>query len=368
MVEVLDQEFLKYLYEAEQCLLQIKPVDDFQLIFEENDPQVQQQVQQNNKNYGKAEGFLSKAANAVLGIIRSVINAIQSFLSYSFASKENKLKFQQFKQKCLADPALANKTITYMDYQNQFREYDNAIKQAEDVDALLAQGQDVEVDGIISNITNLVKGAAKGVATSIGLRSLEQICNADQGTAEAVERALNYDQSLIGQFMGMDLHGKIAGAVGEENLQKFKTNVAYASGKNVGFRVPIIGKRLSLRRAIVELRRKKSQTLGGVMGNIVDELKKTFTNPFTAVFSTKFGKLKYASGNEGIQQIANNEYTQIGKNIIMNKAKGIAVDKIKDATKISKVENMVAQRRHEKALKEKNKTLQKSRSFWMGGN
>lgn len=265
-IEALFEESFRYSIEADKAFSLITDIDEFSLMFEAENEEVSNQVNANNEATGNTVGFLQKSINALKEIISKIASAIKNFFSYTFASKENKAAFKKFKEECLADPALRDKKITYLDYTEIHKKYDAAIAEAERLEKELAAGRKAEVDAFLSRSEELLKGVSGAAATSVGLQALEKIMYNEESIAKGISFALRTDSRILEE---------IERSLGASRAKDFQNKADIAAGK----------KRLSLLRFKIMLERRKQQDIETVMKKFTSDLKSQFSSKASLLFS-----------------------------------------------------------------------------------
>lgn len=289
-VEALFEESFKYAIEADKALYSIKNIDEFSLIFEAENDDVRNQVNANNKSADNSIGFLQKSINALKNIINEIITAIKNMFSYIFASKEDKAAFKKFKDACLADPELRDKKITYLDYKEIHKQYDDAIAEAERLEREIAAGKQADVDAFLKRSGELIKGVSKAAVTSIGLQAVEQIMYNEETVAKGISIALRNDSRILNE---------IERSLGASRAKDFQKKAEVAAGERG---------RISLLRFRIMLQRRKQQDIEQVMKKFSSDLRSQFQSKAKFFFGTGMDLLRnketreIIKGNDGVSR------------------------------------------------------------------
>lgn len=252
MGELVLEESLGYLKEAQDYLNTWKELDSFQEIFEADNPEVQAQQDTNNKAASGAGSSLKKAISAIKKIIKNIIDAISNFFKEITATDEERKAFDAFKEKCKNDPSLKNKKITITDYRKFNDEYDRIIAEAEELDRELAKGKDSDITKITNKMKSAITGAAGGFATAVAIDAARNMARSNRDTAKLITRALSSDTEIL------------------DSIEK---NLDVATAKKFKKDIECCGKRISLRRAIINFRRTKCDCAMDALKETINSVK-----------------------------------------------------------------------------------------------
>lgn len=240
MGEVVLDECLYYLREAENFLSMYHEIDPYEEIFEAYKPDVQLQVAQNEKAKTGVMGSLTKACQAVLNIIRNLIDSIKNFFAKRNLDAETREAYEAFKKKCAEDPTTKNKKITVMDFKKINGEYNQILSEAEKADKELAQGRELNLDNIFSKISGFCGDVVKGAGVAIGMEAALNMASSSQEIAKKIYESLQSDKAL---------EDNLIKAVGKHETKKFESQMKSLS------------KRISLHRQIMKMKGTYSKSI-----------------------------------------------------------------------------------------------------------
>ena len=114
MADILLVQSLEYLAEAEEYASMYVELDDYSEIFEADNPEVQQKMEQNKQAVSGANSSLKKAGNAILAFIQNLIEKFKSLFS-GRKKKELEGTKAAFNAAVSKNPSHKNKTVQKKD-------------------------------------------------------------------------------------------------------------------------------------------------------------------------------------------------------------------------------------------------------------
>ena len=223
---------LQYLIEAQTYLNKIQPIDVSNIFFESDSEAVKKQMEKNEKAKG---GFLTSIKNAFKSLIESIknmVNKIRSKIKEMAMSKEDKLAYETFKRICAADPELAKKELTVMDYkklESDVKPHIEAIKRAinkGDKDAIERENKIIEK--LLGDNYFTVKIAASKAWGYIndGTKAMMEFTAWLESDADEVRKYLDKLNNKDAENMSKEeMEALGVQGVGERAVVKHKTNI-----------------------------------------------------------------------------------------------------------------------------------------------
>ena len=249
-MEILVDDALFWLNEAERYLDMIVDIDPYQEIFETYNPDVQLKVEQNEKAKTGVAGSLKKAIEAIKRMCRNLIDSIKDFFARRNLDATEKKAYEDFKAACKKNPELKDKKVSVKDFRKFNEEYNKILEEAKKADQALAENRVCDTEAVFGRIADFTKGVASAAAVSVGCDAALNIASSSREIAQDIYASLQYDQNL---------YNKIENAIGKKEAKRFENQMKS------------LGKRLSLQRAIMKMK--------GTYSKSVDQaLDKTFTN------------------------------------------------------------------------------------------
>lgn len=259
MNELLLDECLCYLKEADNYLSLYHEIDPFEEIFEAYRPDTQLQVEQNKKAKTGVMGSLTKAIRALKQMIINIINSIRDFIEKRTMGKEERQAYEAYKEAVAKDPTLKNKKITVRDFRALNKNYESILKEAELADRELEKGNNINVDAIIDKITKFCGDCSKGVLTAVTAEAAINIASSSTDIAKKISESLEKDKTF---------YKKMEENIGKRQTNKFKKDMESLS------------KRISFRRFIMKMK-------GTYSKSVEDGVNKTFDSVFDLVGHAK---------------------------------------------------------------------------------
>lgn len=243
--------FLKCLIESEHYMNQYIDIDPYEEIFEAENEETANKIKNNEESEIKSVSSMKKASNKLVQIIQNIILAIKNFFKKRRLDKGQREALDAYRQRCKEDPSLKNKQVQALDTE-KFNEASNDIlKEAEEADKKLANGEDVDISSIMNKIKIFCSGAVSGFMVPIGIEAALQTASSSKEIANQELDYLNKD---------LELQKQISDAIGEKELKKFKKDLA------------ALGKRQSLRGAILKLQGYKAKSVEDAFDKTINEV------------------------------------------------------------------------------------------------
>ena len=186
MSEVVLDECLYYLGEAEKYLSLYQEIDPFEEIFEAYSPETKLKVEQNNKAKTGVMGSITKACQAVLRMIQNIIDSIRDFFDKQKLDKKTREAYEAYKAKLATNPELKNKKFTVKDFTKMNQDYNKLLKEAENADRELAKGNEFSLDNLFKKITTFCGGVASGVTVSVGMEAALNMASSSREIANTI--------------------------------------------------------------------------------------------------------------------------------------------------------------------------------------
>lgn len=294
---VVFDDTLYALIEAQHYLDQWVEVDPYKLIYEADDPEVQNQVNNNKIVEQNTDGALIKVVKSIQALIKRAVDSIKSFLSQMTMSKEKRNAFNEFKEACKKDPALANKKITVTDFDKLSKQYDDYIAQVEHGIREEAAGRVFPAQQLTQNVTGFLSNAGKHIGTTMTASVAEKMAASKPYIARQIASQLDEEGAVMRQL--------------EETMGK-------KGAKNYKKHMESMGRRFSLHRMKVKLLHGKSQCM-------IDAVKDT-TNELSNLMS---GKVRPNNIGMGVNVLKTPEGKKVVK-ATATAAKDARMDHIKD--------------------------------------
>ena len=239
------------LYEASQSLKDYVEIDSYSEIFESENPEVKEKIDNNKAVVEKTDNAILRAIKALKNLISRIINSITDFFKKLGMDKGERDAFEQFKEACKQDPSLKNKKITVNDYRKVIANYDEMIKELEATDRDLAMKKETPFQTIQRKIQEKLSQTVQSAGTLVTSQIAYDMARDNKSAARAISMLLKSDNTV---------------------LDKLEKDLGTAQTKKYVKDIQCLGKRVSIRRFIINIRHKQCKCL-------LDTLKTT-TNSF----------------------------------------------------------------------------------------
>ena len=208
-------ESLVFLAEAYDYLDQYVEISDLDAIMEATD-KAKEANSNNEKAGGGALNAIKNAIQSLINLVKNSISAVVNFIQEAFMSRDQRAKFNAFKQKMAKDKRYAGKKIRVSDFREYEKQYDNAISRidkiyrsggsADEAEAVMA-----ELNGTLRNLKKAAKGGASAGVTTMTLHA-----DRNMVAAKGIQKALESENGLL---------QAIADSVGDKEAARFKKKV-----------------------------------------------------------------------------------------------------------------------------------------------
>lgn len=279
-VLVLD-DCLTELFEAERCINMITEIDPYSEIFEAADEEVKAQIENNNKATDSAISHLKKAAEAVLNMIRNIIDSMIDFFKKRRMSDLEREAYNNFKEAVKKDPSIKNKKVTVTDFRKLKSEYNEILADVEKYDRALAEGKKTDVEELTNAIGKRLEGIAKGVSVSVSCDMALKMATSSRELSQLMLRKLQEDERI--QKILVDGIGKKQAKTVEKDLKS-------------------LGKRLSLKRFWMKRHGQMCDSVDEAIYKTFTQVKDLCTNPSISNINNNKTIIKGVMGNEDVKK------------------------------------------------------------------
>jgi hypothetical protein len=119
-------ECLQNLFYAQEAMKEWIPMTEYEVIFEAAENQeTADKLAKNEETATKSVGFVRRAIDAVINMIKKLVAQIKDFVARLTMSGEDRAAFDKFKQMMDEDPALKNKKVSVADFRKISSQYDD---------------------------------------------------------------------------------------------------------------------------------------------------------------------------------------------------------------------------------------------------
>lgn len=222
MSTIILDDYLVYLYEAEQCLNQYKEIDSYMEIFEAENPEVKEQMETNEKAKAGAIENIKKAVKSLLEMLKNVMASVRNFIDKRKLSADEQEAYKQFKEAAKKDPSLKNKKITVRDFKKLTDEYQARMKEIEDAELEIAKGKVPDAKVLGEKVANFTKTAAKAPVTAVSAETALRMASSSRDIARIMYKKLENDEKFF---------QKAVDGIGEKQAEKLKKDMKSLSQK-----------------------------------------------------------------------------------------------------------------------------------------
>lgn len=245
-------ECFQNLYYAQETMKDWIPLSDYEIIFEAVNPDVQEKIFKNEETATKSTGFIQKAIDGVINLIKKILSPIKDFIDRFTMSTEEREAYERFKQEVAKDPNLKNRKISVADFRNITSNYDKMIAEVDREIKAVEADPTRSVDGTIKKVTDFLSGTVSATTAIVAVDMATKIADSNIEMAQQIQKLLNEEAGIM---------ETLSNQLGKKDAKKFKKDID-AAAKNT-----------ALHRLKVSLFRKKYDSLKGCIDGTFDAFK-----------------------------------------------------------------------------------------------
>lgn len=194
---------------------QIKPVSEFDIIFEAASSQQAKATDNKNKSLmARAGEGIKKIVHAILETIRMIKNKIRDFFVKLRMSKDEKAAYAAYRQRVAQSPSLKNVKVRAYDFKHKTGQYNQIMARLE-AEERAAKANQI-TDQLKSMIEGFCKDVGSGVVTAVGMEQALNMASGNRKIAKKIYEKLESDELF---------YSKIEQNVGSKNAEKFKKDM-----------------------------------------------------------------------------------------------------------------------------------------------
>lgn len=329
------KEFIDAMTEADRLSNEFIDISDYQCLFEADDPAVKESINKNKQTQVKSQNAIMKAINATKRIIQNIINAIKNFFAELKMDKEEKELYDKFKEMCKTDPSLKNKKVTVKDYRAVIDQYNKAIAEAEELDRKLKANEKNPSQELLDSVVGYAKDTAKAVGVSVTMDALDKSARSNKAFASVLYKQLENDNKILNELQK---------SAGEAEMNKLKN------------RSKILGKRISIRAAIIRKREGQFECVKDALTDSFSAAKDLIGGKFTKRSSQLAGHLVR---NETLQNNVIKPVGHVAADGVKTGLKSAAKNKVKTTfTKNGRYAKLEAELKNKNLTDEQRKNIE----------
>lgn len=285
MISEYNKLCFQYLNEAQYYVNQYQEIDMYDAIFEAKSADVEAKIINNDKSNSSAFASLKKAAQAVIDLIKNTIESIGRGIQSLFSGKSDEANLNKIKNAMKNNPELANKKIKFFGFNNDEKEWSKIEKMAAIADKKLANGENVDISSLLSDIARYSKNIGKGAAGTIAAQTAINACYGNKEFAQMLNRACAKDGKVLSEIINV---------MGEKEAKRFQKEVSSLANDNKI--AGLFGKRINLKREMNMARAKQCETLADSFKYTMRQFANDIATIDAAAANTSNNRDLYAAG------------------------------------------------------------------------
>ena len=245
---ILDDCLQNLLY-AQEAMKELIPMTEYELIFEAaENPETAEKVAKNEATAKKSVGFVRKAIDAVIEMIKRVFEAIGDFINRCTMKGDEREAFMAFKEAMRKDPSLKNKKITVRDFRKINKEYDNILAEIDQNIRALKSNENHPIEELTKKVGDFLKNTTGAVTATVGAELAIKMADSNIDAAKGLRLLLKQDTGIL---------ESLSKSLGKKNTEKLQKEINAAA------------KRTILHRLKVKVFRHKYDTLGDCVSSVI---------------------------------------------------------------------------------------------------
>lgn len=230
----------------------------YKQIFEADDPEANSKTTKAEEIGEQSVSLLQKMIAKIKAIFRAIKNAISNAFEYITAGKDERMKFEEFLEKCKNDPELRGKKITFHDYRDVINRMD---KECADWEKEYRKFKESEAEDhptlgktakeAVDKFGHDIKEIAEGEGISFAVEAAIEYAKQSKAHAWQVKKLLEMDEAFI---------GAIEKELGKKEAKKFRKKIKKLNSS------------LKILRFIAGGREKEVQTITGAINEVKSSL------------------------------------------------------------------------------------------------
>ena len=150
-----------------------------------------EKVAKNEETASKSVGFIKKAIQAVIDLIKRIFGAISDFVRRCTMSGDERDAFNAFKKAIADDPSLKNKKVSVKDFRKINAEYDTLIKEIDQNIRAVKNNGSHPIDALVKKVSDYTKGAVGAASVIVTAETALKMADSNVGMAKVLSTALS---------------------------------------------------------------------------------------------------------------------------------------------------------------------------------
>lgn len=224
-------ECLQNLFYAQEAMKEWIPMTEYEVIFEAAENQeTADKLAKNEETATKSVGFVRRAIDAVINMIKKLVAQIKDFVARLTMSGEERAAFDKFKQMMEEDPALKNKKVSVADFRKISSQYDELLNKIENEMRAVKANDEHSIDGIVKQVTDFTKNTASAATTIVAADTALKMADSNVTMAKALSKALSSETGLMEH---------LSKTLGTKDSVKFKKEIDAAAKNTILHRLKV---------------------------------------------------------------------------------------------------------------------------------
>ena len=223
MSTLLLDDCLQNLLYAQEAMKEWIPLTEYEVIFEAAEkPETADKVAKNEATATKSVGFVRKAIQAVIEVIKKIYYAVKELIDRCTMDGAEREAFEAFKATMAKDPSMKNKKVTVRDFRKIEAEYDKLLAEIDQNIRAVKADEKHPIENITKKVTDFTKGTVTAITVSVAADAALKMADSNIAMAKALQKTLRNEEGIM--------EGLIS-ALGKRDAVKFQKEID-AAAKN----------------------------------------------------------------------------------------------------------------------------------------
>lgn len=222
---------LQNLFYAQEAMKEWIPMTEYEVIFEAAEKSdVADKVAKNEETASKTVGFVKKAIDAVIDMIKKVYYAIKEFINRCTMSGDERKAFDEFKEAIRLDPSLKNKKVTVQDFRKINAQYDDLINEIDKNIRAVKANEKHPIDNLVKKVTDFTKGTVTAASVIVAADAAIKMADSNVEVAKMIRNALKTEEGVM---------ESLSKALGKKDALKFQKEIDAAAKNTILHRLKV---------------------------------------------------------------------------------------------------------------------------------
>ena len=198
MNTIIRDECLQNLFYAQEAMKEWIPMTEYEVIFEAaENSETAEKVAKNEATATKSVGFVKKAINAVISLIKRIYYAIKDLIDRCTMSGAEREAFDAFRATMAQDPSMKNKKVTVRDFRKIEAEYDKIIAEIDQNIRSVKADEKHPIENITKKVNDFTKGFVTELSVTVAADAALKMADSNVAMAKLLSKTLKDEEGVM---------------------------------------------------------------------------------------------------------------------------------------------------------------------------